>query len=130
MQKSRVMWLKEGDVNTGFFHACIKSKRRMNVILALKVENGWIEVVYEIIQVTVDHFSNQFREFYADRPQLDGIYSRSISEEDKANLTVYFLLFEIDQAVSLCDGNKNPGPDGFNLSFSIGFDSFSDMTFV
>lgn len=36
--------------------------------------------------------------------------------KDNTNLTVPFLLFKIDRALALCDGNKIPDPDGFNLS--------------
>jgi hypothetical protein len=35
-QKSQTRWLKEGDANTGFFHACVKSRKRANSIVALK----------------------------------------------------------------------------------------------
>jgi hypothetical protein len=35
-QKSRSRWLAEGDANTGYFHACVKGRRRSNSIVALK----------------------------------------------------------------------------------------------
>lgn len=31
-QKARSRWIKEGDENSGFFHACINSRRRLNRI--------------------------------------------------------------------------------------------------
>lgn len=31
------MWFKDGDSNIDFFHACVKSRSRRNVILVLNV---------------------------------------------------------------------------------------------
>lgn len=30
LQKSKAMWIKEGDANSSFFHACINARRRKN----------------------------------------------------------------------------------------------------
>ena len=38
-QKSREIWLKEGDKNTGFFHKMANSNRRRNCLKKIKV-NG------------------------------------------------------------------------------------------
>lgn len=101
VQRSRARWLKERDANTDFFHACIISKSRRSAVLALKVGVVWVEGVSEIFQFVVDHFFNQFRELYGDRSRLHEISFCSIFVEDNANLTVYFLLSEIDQGISL-----------------------------
>lgn len=108
---------KDGDVNTGFFHACVESRSRRNVILALKVGDVWLEGVYEIRQVVVDHFTIHFREPFVERLRLDGVSFRSISVEDNVILTAHFLLSKIDRAVALYDGNKSSDPNGFNISF-------------
>ncbi|RDX80211.1 hypothetical protein CR513_39270, partial [Mucuna pruriens] len=42
-KKARTRWLKEGDSNTSYFHACIKGRRRQNHITALKGADDWIE---------------------------------------------------------------------------------------
>ena len=41
-QKSREIWLKEGDRNTGFFHKMENSHRRGNQILKMKIYGRWI----------------------------------------------------------------------------------------
>lgn len=66
---------------------------RINAILALKVWDSWVEGVYEIRKVVVDHFPNHFRESYEDRPWLDVVSFRSISKKDNANLNARFLFF-------------------------------------
>lgn len=65
-------------------------------------------------------------------PRLDSVSFRSISVEDNFSLTSLILLSEIDRVMALCDGNKSPGPDGFNLSFFKRFwpllrDDFGEM---
>lgn len=43
-QKSRVLWLQEGDRNTKFFHAVTKHRRGRNRITKLKnAAGGWVE---------------------------------------------------------------------------------------
>jgi hypothetical protein len=40
-----------------------------------------------------------------------------LSIEDNAELIAPFSIEEVKEAVWSCDGNKSPGPDGFNLNF-------------
>jgi hypothetical protein len=39
-QRAKVEWLKHGDRNTCYFHACVNSRRRKNNIEKIKDENG------------------------------------------------------------------------------------------
>ncbi|GAU27882.1 hypothetical protein TSUD_159760 [Trifolium subterraneum] len=47
-QRSRSRWLKEGDANTGYFHSCVVSRKRSNVIGALRTEVGWVDKPMEV----------------------------------------------------------------------------------
>ena len=52
-QRSRARWLKEGDANSAYFHACVKKKGRINSILKLQVGDRWVEEVVEVRQEVV-----------------------------------------------------------------------------
>ena len=47
-QKSREVWLKEGDKNTGFFHKMANSHRRKNCLSKIKVNGTWLTEEQEI----------------------------------------------------------------------------------
>jgi hypothetical protein len=54
-QKSRVLWLKEGDNNMSFFHRIANSNRRNNYLSSLEVD-GFIFEDKEDIKVQVEQF--------------------------------------------------------------------------
>jgi len=47
--------------------------------------------------------------------------SARLDNEDNALLVAPFLLLEIEMVVLESDGNKSPGPDGFNFVFLKAF---------
>ncbi|GAU51438.1 hypothetical protein TSUD_413380, partial [Trifolium subterraneum] len=120
-QKSRSRWLMEGDANTGYFHACVKGRRRSNSIVALKKGRSWISNPNEIRMEIVSYFMKHFEEVYRVRPRLDGVVFPAIGDEDRSRLEIDFLEEEIVDIISMADGNKSPGPDGFNFSFFKNF---------
>jgi hypothetical protein len=69
----------------------------------------------------VNYFKNHFASNFWERPKLDGILLATISEGDKKMLEEPFSLFEIEEVVKSNDGNKSPGPDGFNFAFIKAF---------
>jgi hypothetical protein len=116
-QQSRSKWLRQGDANSGYFHASIKMRRRRNSILALKVGSRWVEDVQDVRKEIVEYFREHFAERVEDRPTLDGVPLPSISEGEAGSLIVPFTVEEIRRVVVESDGTKSPGPDGFNFSF-------------
>jgi hypothetical protein len=117
VQRSRARWLKEGDVNTSYFHKCLKAIASSNSIKALQVGGEWVESLELIRQATVDLFKQQFCLPMWLRPLLDGVEFPSLSVETNFSLTLPFALEEIEEVVVESDGNKCPGPDGFNFNF-------------
>jgi hypothetical protein len=116
-QRSRSKWLLQGDANSRFFHGCIKARSRRNSIVALKVDNVWLESPPLIREAVVSFFTNHFMTKTSIRPNIDGVYFPTISPDDNGSLTAPFSLDEIHLVVRQSDGNKCPGPDGFNFAF-------------
>ena len=47
-QKSREIWLKEGDRNTGFFHKMANSHRKRNNIDRIRIGDQWLTGTKEV----------------------------------------------------------------------------------
>lgn len=116
-QRSRSKWLKEGDENSKYFHRCVKARAAKNSLKAIKVDGGWVDTPVEVRRAVVDYFKIHVAEDKWDRPTLDGVPFDTLSEEDNRALIAPFSLEEIEVVVKESDGNKSPGPDGFNFAF-------------
>ncbi|KAK7255667.1 hypothetical protein RIF29_29084 [Crotalaria pallida] len=116
-QQSRIQWLKEGDANSSFFHATIRQRRCFNEVKALYIGDQWIEDVQPMRSAVKCFFSDWVDQKMLNRPKLNGVRFKSISRESAANLIAPFTMEELEQTLSECNGNKAPGPDGFNYNF-------------
>ncbi|CAM8938931.1 unnamed protein product [Rhodiola kirilowii] len=61
-QKLRIVWLKEGDQNTKFFHRSASWRASRNRISSILVEDKWVEDPGLIKQAAYDYFSSIFRQ--------------------------------------------------------------------
>jgi hypothetical protein len=52
-----------------------------------------------------------------ERPTLDGVDFKQLSNDEARGLEVNFGVREVVEVIELSDGNKSPGPNGFNFSF-------------
>ena len=116
-QRSRCKWVMEGDRNTKYFHACINKRHLRNHLSGVKIGVEWVEDPIRVKEGVAGFFENRYKESCRDRPTLDGVQFRSLREDDKVLLDKKFDLEEIREAVWDCEGNKSPGPDGFNFTF-------------
>ncbi|MCH87170.1 LINE-1 reverse transcriptase like, partial [Trifolium medium] len=116
-QRARLRWLREGDANSRYFHATINSRGKKNFIRALRVGEEWMESPVAIRQATVNFFKLHFASVQWSRPNLNGISFPAVLEADNIWLTRPFSMEEIEVVVKESDGNKSPGPDGFNFAF-------------
>ncbi|GKV14959.1 hypothetical protein SLEP1_g25757 [Rubroshorea leprosula] len=116
-QKSRKMWIKEGDANTKFFHRSVNGRRRRNEICSITVEGKQLTRVTEIKEGVAEYFQKLFTEEVWQRPKLDEMGFKQISQTDNEFLIAPFTEEEIRKVIWECDSSKAPGPDGFNFRF-------------
>ena len=118
-QRSRTQWLKQGDRNTGFFHAATRTRRTINSIPVIEDAQGG--VVYEeqdITRVISDYFTQIFKtngnESFS---QIQDLLSQKVTPEMNAMLITIPSDSEIREALKSINGGKAPGPDGFSATF-------------
>lgn len=109
-QKARVKWLKLGDSNSSYFHACVKKRIRDNKLQGMWVSGIWVEDPVLVKEGISNHFENVFKQHNWVRPTLDGIPFKQLSSDDIGSLTADFSREEIKLVVWDCEGSKSPGP--------------------
>ena len=116
-QKSRAMWLKEGDKNMKYFHKVTNSHRRHNIVRHLSI-NGDLSTDQDAIK---NHISCFYKQLYTEdtsrRPLLDDLPFASIPFEEAIWLERPFEKEENFNVVSNMNCDKSPGPNGFPMSF-------------
>ena len=116
-QKSRELWLKEGDRNTGFFHKMANSHRRRNAINKIKINDRWLTEDIAIRKGIVDEFKDQLSDPRVWRPAFPRISLEELGAEDADSLEARFSEEEVYAAIAGLNGDKAPGPDGFPIAF-------------
>ncbi|XP_017604816.1 uncharacterized protein LOC108451662 [Gossypium arboreum] len=112
-QRSRVNWLKEGDMNTRFFHVRAFNRRKKNNIARPKDINGfWRENTVDICKAINEYFQLLFKSNLNSNNVLNLDYiERCISGEDNDKLLKDFMDSEIKEACSQMDPRKAPRID-------------------
>lgn len=99
-------------------------RRRINYVEELIIGNNCIKGNEALYEGAKKHFQNLYYEDSKFRPKLDNLSFNSVNEREKAQLEEKFTEEEILDCPRECDGDKAPGPDGFNIKF---FQTFWDI---
>ncbi|WMV18962.1 hypothetical protein MTR67_012347 [Solanum verrucosum] len=118
-QRSRAIWLKEGDKNTKFFHRTANCHKRYNNIDSLLINGANVSEPAMIREEIIDFYQNLYKENEHWRPQFSPTDQATLNEEDNVMLQSQFGEQEIKECVFACAGDKAPGPDGFTMAFFI-----------
>jgi hypothetical protein len=116
-QKSRVMWLKEVDKCSKFFHSIANFNRRYNSMDFLLIGDTLSSNQSEIGEHVVEFYQKHFSELFRWRPKVDGLSFDSILESEARWLERAFEEEEVRKVVSAMNVDKALGPDGFSMAF-------------
>ena len=116
-QKSREIWLKEGDRNTSFFHKMANSCKRRNNIERIRIKGVWVNGEEEARIGIV----NAFKELLSDpgvwRASPKGLNFSKLEELEATRLELPFSKEEVHTALFDLNDDKALGPDGFTAAF-------------
>ena len=98
-QKARQKWLKQGDLNTSFFHLNVKWRRSRNQLHGLFVNGNWCEDKQVIKDKVQKFFKDRFARNDACQVRLDNSRFCSISDLDNDLLIGEFFEEEIRVAI-------------------------------
>ncbi|GAU39014.1 hypothetical protein TSUD_378900 [Trifolium subterraneum] len=117
-QRAKMNWLKDGDLNTKFFHMSATTRAKVKKIEKLKNdENEVITGQQNLCEVARRYFQELFKpKGGAQEPVLSLITPR-VSEEDNERLSAPISKEELRLALFQMHPDKSPGPDGFNPTF-------------
>ncbi|XP_074290614.1 uncharacterized protein LOC141617329 [Silene latifolia] len=118
-QRSRALWLKDGDRNTKFFHTCASERKRKNHIGSL-IDDSGVERKgdEEVARVAVKYFQELFTTSNPVEGELclQGLENR-VTAEMNLGLERDYSEEEIVEALNQMNPLKAPGPDGMNGLF-------------
>lgn len=121
--KSRTTWLKEGDVNSKFFHATVKSRRLKMFIHHIKNDaDVWVDDNNQIQSTTIQFFTRALSceqdSFLTDDAFLRFI-PKIISTEDNNMLQAFPAEDEVKSVIFSMDANCAPKSDDFLACSSL-----------
>uniref|UniRef100_A0A2N9FR65 Reverse transcriptase domain-containing protein n=1 Tax=Fagus sylvatica TaxID=28930 RepID=A0A2N9FR65_FAGSY len=113
-QKSREIWLEEGDKNTKFFHLSTVIRRRANNIDRIKLEDdNWLTEMGDIENYFLDNFRHLYQSSNPTWPaDLEGLIQPCIEELENERLCRVPSVEEIKGTVWEMNPWKAPGPNG------------------
>ncbi|KAL6138050.1 hypothetical protein ACLB2K_063336 [Fragaria x ananassa] len=118
-QRSRVLWLAVGDLNTKYFHQKVSNRRKKNTLRGLYNSGGqWCVEEDEIQAIVLDYYTSLFKTSNStmDFEDLHGV-PRVITEEVNQSLMREVTAEEVWRALKQMHPSKAPGPDGLSPIF-------------
>lgn len=108
-----------GDNNTSFFHKKVASNRMRNKILSISDEEGTRLEDPMAVKKEILHFYQQLLGTKFDQKWDSSNFqvSSKVPNDLKVGLTQHVTTEEVRTTMFSINGDKSPGPDGFNAHF-------------
>jgi hypothetical protein len=121
-QRAKMHWLKEGDLNTKFFHMSATARTKVKKIEKLRnEEDELISGQHNLCEVARNYFQELFSPKGGVMDPVLSLISPRVTVEDNAMLVAPFTKEEVRLALFQMHPDKSPGPDGFNPAFYQNF---------
>lgn len=118
-QRAKAHWLKNGDLNTKYFHKKASKRKRKNTITSIQDHSGatWQDST-KLHSIFLDYFQNIFDSSYSyfDNTIYD-VVNNMISTHDYNFLNIPFIALEVKEASRNIKADSVPGPDGLTALF-------------
>ncbi|KAG6683712.1 hypothetical protein I3842_12G027600 [Carya illinoinensis] len=118
-QRSKQLWLKEGDRNSRYFHKCATQRRQWNAIRVVGNETGQVaRNQEEISSLFQEYYQNLFES--SNPRNIEDILrdiEPGVTIDMNRQLVKECSFDEVKQAVFEMDPMSAPGPDGFSAGF-------------
>ena len=113
-QRSRLLWARQGDKNTKYFHSCATKRYRKNLIEGVRDGDGnWKAHPEEIAQVFVSYFNTLFSSLgHNGFARVLELVPNVITDEMYSSLSRAFDASEVQVALQQTAPLKPLGPDG------------------
>jgi hypothetical protein len=120
-QKSRSLWLQEGDRNTTYFHKKAEARKHYKEVMEVQVQDKIIADPNGIKQATYDTFEKLYtapKDVELDQQAYPlTLIPKLINADINSKLTSEITQQEIKEALDQMNPDKAPGPDGFTAKF-------------
>ena len=113
-QRSRTLWLHEGDQNTRFFHSCASQRFRRNRIVELENFEGVVCTgEEEITNLLIQYYQTLFTSVTPQHlEEVLATIPKVITDEMNSMLRAEYVQDEVDEALKHMESLKSLGPDG------------------
>ena len=116
-QKSREIWLKEGDRYTKFFRKMANSHIKHNQMIGLKIDGVWHLDGQDLQQGIVNAFQSLLTDPVDWRANMEGLIFSKLEDQEAVRLEKPFMEEEVFFALCELNEEKALGPDGYTVAF-------------